>query len=51
MFNAFNHPSFSTPNATNQFGTTGTNAGGIEGRITSIFGSPRIMQGALKLTF
>jgi hypothetical protein len=51
MFNAFNHPSFSTPNATNQIGPNGTNAGGIEGTITSIFGSPRIMQGALKVTF
>ena len=51
MFNAFNHPSFSTPNATNQIGTNGTNTGGIEGTITSIFGAPRIMQGALKLTF
>lgn len=51
MFNAFNHPSFSTPNATNQISTGGTNAGGIEGTITSIFGAPRVMQGALKLTF
>lgn len=51
MFNAFNHPNFSTPNATNQIGPDGTNAGGIEGTITSIFGAPRVMQGALKLTF
>jgi Carboxypeptidase regulatory-like domain len=51
MFNALNHPNFSTPNATNQIGPDGTNAGGIEGTITSIFGSPRVMQGALKLTF
>jgi hypothetical protein len=51
MFNALNHPNFATPNATNQIGPDGTNAGGIEGTITSIFGSPRIMQGALKFTF
>ena len=51
MFNALNHPSFATPNATNQIGPSGTNAGGIEGTITSIFGAPRIMQGALKFTF
>ncbi len=51
MFNALNHPNFSTPNATNQIGPGGTNAGGIEGTITSIFGAPRIMQGALKVTF
>ncbi len=51
MFNAFNHPSFGLPNSTNQIGPSGTNAGGIEGTITSIFGSPRIMQGALKFTF
>ena len=51
MFNALNHPSFATPNATNQIGPGGTNAGGIEGTITSIFGAPRIMQGALKFTF
>lgn len=51
MFNALNHPNFSTPNATNQIGPGGTNAGGIEGTITSIFGAPRVMQGALKFTF
>ena len=51
MFNAFNHPNFATPNATNQIGPNGSNAGGIEGTITSIFGSPRVMQGALKFTF
>ncbi len=51
MFNALNHPNFATPNATNQIGPDGTNAGGIEGTVTSIFGSPRIMQGALKFTF
>ncbi len=51
MFNAFNHPSFATPNNTNQISPNGGNAGGIEGTITSIFGSPRIMQGALKFTF
>ena len=51
MFNAFNHPNFGLPNATNQISSSGSNAGGIEGTITSIFGSPRIMQGALKFTF
>ena len=51
MFNALNHPNFPTPNATNQVNTSGSNVGGLEGTITSIFGAPRIMQGALKLTF
>lgn len=51
MFNALNHPNFGLPNATNQIGPSGANAGGTEGQITSMFGSPRIMQGALKLTF
>ncbi|MGA8528207.1 MAG: carboxypeptidase regulatory-like domain-containing protein [Acidobacteriaceae bacterium] len=51
MFNALNHPNFGLPNATNQIGSNGANAGGTEGQIISMFGSPRIMQGALKLTF
>ncbi len=52
MFNAFNHPNFATPNATNQIGPDGSNVGGTEGVITSLgFEPPRIMQGALKFTF
>jgi hypothetical protein len=42
-FNAFNHPSFSNPNATvisTEFGT-----------ISSTTGSPRVLQGALRLEF
>lgn len=51
MFNALNHPNFGLPNATNEVAPGGTSMGGVEGQITSIFGSPRIMQGALKFTF
>jgi len=52
MFNAFNHPNFAPPNSTNQIGPNGSNVGGTEGVITSLgFEPPRIMQGALKLTF
>ncbi len=52
MFNAFNHPNFATPNATNQIGPDGSNVGGTEGVITALgFEPPRIMQGALKFTF
>ncbi len=42
-FNAFNHPTFSSPN-TNPTSSTG-------GQITSLSSTPRVMQGALKLTF
>jgi hypothetical protein len=42
-FNALNHPSFSTPN------TDPTSSSG--GKITSTSNDPRVMQGALKLTF
>ncbi|MGC2163291.1 MAG: carboxypeptidase regulatory-like domain-containing protein [Silvibacterium sp.] len=52
MFNAFNQPSFSAPNAGNQISLAGINTGGSEGKITSTGSEPaRIGQMALKFTF
>lgn len=52
MFNAFNHPNFGTPNASNQFTDTGSNQGGTEGEITGLgWEPPRVMQGAIKIIF
>jgi hypothetical protein len=52
MYNAFNHPSFAAPNATNQISMAGVNSGGGEGQITGTGGEgARIGQLALKFTF
>jgi hypothetical protein len=42
-YNVFNHPSFSTPNATIVSTSFGT--------INSTVGSPRVLQGALRMEF
>jgi hypothetical protein len=48
-FNAFNHPSFSTPSALNNLDITET--AGTFGVITSTASTARVLQGALRLEF
>ena len=51
FFNLFNHPSFANPNVFNGGGAVGSSAGTGAAPITSVIGTPRLIQFSLKYSF
>ena len=51
FFNLFNHPSFANPSVFNGGGAVGSSEGTGEAPITSVIGTPRLIQFSLKYSF